>query len=202
MTAEWRAVVNAILYGIRFSRTLDAQEVHHISYALVRRPPFSITPEQMHQAIATAADSGEEIGAIVHTKYSESEARDLISRILHELDEIRPWPVPPFQVLPETEWEEFLNAPALAQVTIPWPDIEARLGLIFHRLPGGGGQYFLLELRSGAEIGFVWLNRAKHTLIVAHNAQIPRRRILEEIANATRIGLGDMVAFDAETPDC
>jgi len=142
----------------QFSAALDQVEVRRVSAALLEKPLGNLTPEQEYRALTDALESGQELDTVVKVKHAPAEVRSFLSKVVAELDAMRPWPLPPVRELPIAQWSNSASVGPIAQIAVGWPAIEARLGKIFKRLENGQG--VLVALRSGSELALIWPSRA------------------------------------------
>lgn len=136
MAQDWRAVMNAVLYGIQFSKVLGPEEVDRISTGLLANPLWNLTPDDEYQALSAALDSGEKLDNFVGTGHSESELRDFFQAVVGELDGRRPWPPAGFQQLPLTEIGQFTDNEPIARIDVPWPAINGPLRRMLEKPEG------------------------------------------------------------------
>lgn len=190
MTSQWRPVVNAVLYMVRFAPALDAAEVNRVAVSLLRSPLGDLTPEQEYQALVDALDSGEELDVVVRVQHSPSQVRTFLGDLVAELDEMRPWQAPPLQEIPMTRWPDFATAAPVARISVPWPPIEGRVDKTFKSVDGGQG--VLVRLRSGTELALVWPSGAgkSGTDVIAPGA-VPSA-VVAELIEATALNDSDV----------
>ncbi|MFQ6395643.1 hypothetical protein ACLMAJ_19535 [Nocardia sp. KC 131] len=198
MNEDRRAVVNAVLHEVQFAANLDKQEAERVASSLLANPLWSLTPEQEYLALVEALEVGAELGVIDIPGHAEAIVRNFLQQVVSSLDERRPWPPLPFRELPDTRWREFAEAPVIARVEVDWPEIEARVGRIFTESVPDSRQFLLVQLRSGAEIGFVWSeqNHYSHTLITVPDTLFSRRQIVQEIVSITDLSSEEFVIFE------
>jgi hypothetical protein len=89
---EWRGRINAVLYGLIFTRELDDAAVRTTADALVAGRTMPGGPAAYYAAIGPALQSGEPLNEIIEAPHSEEAIRDFLARLAVELDARRPWP--------------------------------------------------------------------------------------------------------------
>ncbi|MFE3028893.1 hypothetical protein [Nocardia tengchongensis] len=155
MTEPWRAVVTAILYRTQFAATLSDAEARRTAEWLVHKPLWDLTVEDEHQALTASLDSGAPLDTVVQAPFSESDKRTFITRILAELDTLRPWPDRPYREIPLERWPEFAHLPPIARIDLSWTDLQPLLNKPFRKPPGYNRELLLLRLKSGPEVAFI-----------------------------------------------
>ena len=92
---EWKGRINAILYGLIFTRELDDASVRSTADAVLdgRTMPLGVTA--YYGAIEPALRSGEPLNDMIQAPHSEEAIRDFLGRLAAELDARRPWPASP-----------------------------------------------------------------------------------------------------------
>jgi hypothetical protein len=89
---EWKGRINAILYGLIFTRELDDAEVHRLADAIIEGRTMPAGAAVYSAAIEPALRSGEPLSDIIEAPHSEEAIRDFLARLSAELDARRPWP--------------------------------------------------------------------------------------------------------------
>lgn len=187
MANDWRLVVNAVLYMTQFSPALNQAEVERVSTTLLGKPLGSLTQEQEYRALTDALESGQDLDPIVKVKHSPAEVRDFLSKVVAELDAMRPWPVPPLRELSITRWSNSASVIPIGQIAVGWPAIEGRVGKTFKRMECGRG--VVVALRSGSELALIWPSRTgkSATDIFSLSQDRPGSVIKQELLDATSL---------------
>ena len=89
---EWKGRINAILYGLIFTKELDDAAVHRMADALVAGRTMPMGAAVYYAAIEPALRSGEALNDVIEAPHSEEAIRDFLARLAAELDARRPWP--------------------------------------------------------------------------------------------------------------
>jgi hypothetical protein len=89
---EWKGGINAILYGLIFTRELDDAAVRRIADAVIAGQTMPAGPAVYYAAIEPALRSGEALNDVIEAPHSEAAIRDFLARLAAELDARRPWP--------------------------------------------------------------------------------------------------------------
>jgi hypothetical protein len=92
---EWRGRINAILYGLIFTRELDDAAVRRMADALIAGRTMPDGPAVYYAAIEPALRSGELLNDMIEAPHSEEAIREFLARLAAELDARRPWPPSP-----------------------------------------------------------------------------------------------------------
>ncbi|WP_162958394.1 hypothetical protein [Nocardia yunnanensis] len=187
MSDTWRGVVNAVLYKVQFADALGDDEVRRISGSLVHQPLWDLTVEDEYRALVEGLDSGEDLDPVVQANFSEADKRSFLTRIVGELDDMRPWPVRPYREIPLDRWAEFIGLDPIARIDLSWTDIQPLLGKMFRKPTGYNREVLLLHLKSGAEVGFLWPgwgDRAA-TELVARGEKLDASSIVQELLSVS-----------------
>ncbi|WP_157101313.1 hypothetical protein [Nocardia shimofusensis] len=192
MADNWRPVVNAVLYMSQFSTALDEAEAQRVSAALLEKPLGNLTPEQEYRALADALESGQELDTVVKVKHAPAEVRSFLSRVVAELDAMRPWPLPPLREIPITQWSNSVSVGPIAQIAVGWPAIEGRVGKTFKRLENGQG--LLVALRSGSELALIWPSQSGKaaTDVFSLGQERTASAIAQELISATSLNADEI----------
>lgn len=154
MDTPWPGIVNAILYRVQFDRALDTNLARRVAIELVTDPLWSLTAEEEYNALAFGLDSGSPIPSDALTSESEKDIRLFLSEVAAHMQELRPWPKRPFDRLPENRLSNFLSAHPIARIKGSVNDIESLMRCAFSNAPDFG-EFLLIRLNSGAEVGFL-----------------------------------------------
>jgi hypothetical protein len=153
---EWREASDDILWKSMFVRDLTDTVVDHGARDLIASPYADKSAGFYYDGIKAALRSDEVLTAAHRTPHAEPVFRDFLRRIRDRMDELRPWPTPPYVRLPLDDWPRFADARAVATVPVRMGDAEQKLLVSAHRLPGGGeASVLMLRLGTGEEVALV-----------------------------------------------
>ncbi|MFB7878064.1 hypothetical protein ACFC06_22680 [Nocardia sp. NPDC056064] len=151
---RWYGIVQRILYVIQFKPELDQVVARQVAENLVTRPFDYVTAEDEYSALAEGLHHRAPMPSLISiVRQSEADVRVFLTRVVAEMDAMRPWPVLPYTRLPPESLPGFRDSRPLARVALTVNAIEGRFGRIFNK-DNGEGPFLLLRLRSGADIGF------------------------------------------------
>lgn len=182
-------VSNGILYGLIFAEDLDDDRVVYVANGIVDEPAGYLTTEETYAEIADALASDETLTeGIPGHSHSEMDFRDFLARVVRRLDEMRPWPERPFQVLNPLSWDDPDSARLVARVKVSVLNLEPRLHGTFRR-SGDGRRVLTLRLLSGVEVALVlqWWPGSMDTALLMRDPSLPVAEVLEEFLAATGI---------------
>jgi hypothetical protein len=184
--AQWRGVNNGVLYSVQFAQDLDAAQVDRIARWLLRQPLWALTQQQEYDALADALRSDAQLTELIPDRHTEETYRDFLRRLLARLDEARPWPELPFQMLGVSHWVNFTGARAVARIGLSVKQIQERLHRNMARLTVAGTErrVLMLRLRSGDEVALVtpwWPGRADTVVLQGGHANSAEQVIAEFI---------------------
>ena len=151
----WRGYVNQLTYGLDLGRHVDDEVVTRLVDALVQQRSFRHPVETYHDAATAALASGE---PIARGAREDEVVRDLLARLVRELDERRPWADPPFRTLGVEQWPRLATAPVIGRIPLSRMTVGERLCGIFEPVPAASGEQvdvLVLRLRSGEQVGLV-----------------------------------------------
>jgi hypothetical protein len=153
---EWREASDDILWKSMFVRDLTDAVVDHGARDLIASRYADKSPAFYYDGIEAALRSDDVLTAAHRTPHVEPMFRDFLRRIRARMDELRPWPTPPYVRLPLDDWPRFADARAVATVPVRMGDAEQKLLVSAHRLPGGGeASVLMLRLGTGEEVALV-----------------------------------------------
>ncbi|MBF6286405.1 hypothetical protein [Nocardia cyriacigeorgica] len=148
-------IINAVLYSVQFDDLASPHTVRKIADNVLVRPYLGANPEEVYEALVAGLASGDQLTSAIPSNHGEAEFRRFLGAVVERLDGMRPWPEPPFRWLPEDRFEDFVNGVVIAVSHRPVWRIEQVLGRSFQRRTDSQQEFLLLQLRSGAEVGFV-----------------------------------------------
>ncbi|MEV4754644.1 hypothetical protein AB0J86_05970 [Micromonospora sp. NPDC049559] len=143
----WRPQLNAILYTLTYAPSLDAATVRATADNIVGRGSLRAGPQTYHDALTAALASGEQLTRDLGGEHGEAGVRDFVTRLLHRLDELRPWPEPAYERQPIDQWPTFDHGRPVARVGQSLMNVQDRLRERFEKLPIGDGSLLGLILR-------------------------------------------------------
>ncbi|WP_119727957.1 hypothetical protein [Thermomonospora amylolytica] len=151
----WRGLVNALLYDMQFVRVFDDKVVRECAEHLVGRTLLELTPEQEHALLVEALGSDGRLTE-VFSEHSEEAVRDFLGRVVARMEELRPWPTPPYRALPLERWADFADARPIGRIGTWYVKVQSRLQKVFQELPDEHDRSVLiLQLRTGEPIALV-----------------------------------------------
>lgn len=153
--SPWRGYVNQLTYGLDLSHQQNDEVVTRLADALIEQRSFKHPVASYHEAATAALASGE---AIAQGAHEDEVARDLLSRVVLELDERRPWADPPFRTLGSDQWADLATAPVVGRIPLSRVLVGERLCGVFAPAPAGSGEQgdvLILRMRSGEQVGLV-----------------------------------------------
>ncbi|MFE5290503.1 hypothetical protein ACFRAQ_36630 [Nocardia sp. NPDC056611] len=189
MTEPWRAVVTAVLYRSQFAHALGDTEARRTAEWLVHQPLWDLTVEEEHQALTTALDSNTALDPVVHAPFTEAEKRHFLTRVVADLDSMRPWPDRSYREIPLERWSEFVHLDPIARIDLSWIDIQPIVGKMFRKPAGYNREVLLLRLKSGTEVGFIWpgWRDRNATALVARENNPNAAAIVREILSSSSL---------------
>ncbi|NEW42576.1 hypothetical protein GV794_24845 [Nocardia cyriacigeorgica] len=188
-TTQWQSLANAVLYSVQFEETLDSAVVTRVADGLLTRPLWNLAPEDEYQALTEAVRASGSLTREVPTEHTDAEFRRFLGAVIEHLDSARPWPEPPFELLPDERFEDFMDGHAIAIADRPVATLEGLLGKTFIRREDIFPDFLLLRLRSGTEIGFIWpyWRETNDVAIVTPDRDRPAMEILTELVQHTNL---------------
>ncbi|WP_278264973.1 hypothetical protein [Nocardia sp. AG03] len=181
----WYGTVQRILYTIQFDAELNQAVVDRVADRLVTHPFDYVTAEDEYTALTDGLRHQAPMPSLISIlRQSPAEVRDFLTRVVAEMDAMRPWPVLPFTPLRPDRLPEFRDSRPLARIGLPVNDIEGRFARVFHR-DNDEGEFLLLRLRSGATIGFfasIW-NDSYDVLLTCASPEHDPRAVLHELTD-------------------
>ncbi|MGL5864069.1 MAG: hypothetical protein ACRCY9_22730 [Phycicoccus sp.] len=152
VTASWRGRINQLTYGLALRTPVDDATVTRLADELVQQRLVSTPVADYHDAVTAALRSGEPLAP--PWDGDEQATRDFLDRLLHELDDRRPWPAAPYDQLEPSAWPALATAPVVARVPESFHIVQARIGRPFTDLDDeAGGLVIALRLRTGQVVG-------------------------------------------------
>ncbi|QLY33496.1 hypothetical protein H0264_15810 [Nocardia huaxiensis] len=190
-----------MLYGIQFAERLGPDEVGRTAATLAREPLWDLTVDDEYRALSDALASGEDLDPVVQTKFTQTDIQGFLTRVLTELDDLRPWPDPALRELPLSRWTEFVDVPPIARIDVAWPAIQGPLRKMLRRPPGYNREMLLARLRSGAEVAFIWPGWADRsgTAVVALNTDVAPQAVIQEILSASSLDPSTITVLEQST---
>jgi hypothetical protein len=152
---QWRGYINQITYGIDLQGRVSDSLVARLADELIGQRYFTHPVEDYYQAAVAGLQSGENVSLIENQ--NEEATRNLLARLIHILDERRPWPEPPFISLETGEWLRLRDAPAVGRIPMAERDVQTQLHRIFSELPPAtpDERVLILRLRTGQDVALL-----------------------------------------------
>lgn len=195
-SAPWDGLVTAILYTAEYRMTPGKFSAEKIAVDLVENPLWKFTAQDEYEILSTGISSGLPVPKIVDSRRSDGEIRGLLVEVLEAMDSLRPWPRLPFEQLPGSRLNDFSSATPIAFTETPVNDLEAHLRRVFD-YRRDYGEFLLLRLRSGLEIGFLHpFSAAPGRTIVASankNSGLSAQEAVRELAISTGLALESFI---------
>jgi hypothetical protein len=186
--SEPHGLINGILYGVQFDRTLDDKVVNRIARAMVKEPILYLTPEQEYECVVSGLRSGDPLTGQIPQPHDEQAVREFLGRLVERLDALRPWPEPPFLPVPPERWPEFAPGQPIARIHISYLQLQDRLRRVFERMDDGR-EALLLRLRSGAKVALAtpWWIGSDDFALLRHDPAVSTADLLAEFHSVTGI---------------
>jgi hypothetical protein len=148
----WRTAVDDLVYAVQFAEELTSDLAAGHARRLLAKPAGTFTQEEQYEALAHAT-TGTDLGAGVPDQpHTDEDLRAFVAEVVAEMDRQRPWTQPALRPLPLERWSEFADAPAVAALDVPFPEIMQRLQQSFTPAPDDGRLVCLLQLAPGDEL--------------------------------------------------
>jgi hypothetical protein len=153
----WRGLANGVLYTLTFVRSLDEAAVENAARNIIGRGTLRAGPQVYRDALAQGLASGAPLTGDLPDGPDEAAARDFLTRLLHRLDALRPWPEPPYLRQPIEQWPTFDHGRAIARVGESLMNVQDRIRERFEPLPVGDGALagMILRLASGETVALL-----------------------------------------------
>lgn len=148
----WRTAVDDLVYAVQFAEELTSELAASHARRLLAKPAGTFTQEEQYEALAHAT-TGADLGAGVPGQpHTDEDLRAFVADVVAEMDRQRPWTQPALRPLPLERWSDFADAPAVAALDVPFPEIMQRLQQSFTPAPDDGRLVCLLQLAPGHEL--------------------------------------------------
>ncbi|MFE3797543.1 hypothetical protein [Nocardia tengchongensis] len=202
MTEAWRAVVTAVLYRVQFAATLGDVEARRTAEWLVHKPLWDLTVEDQYRDLTAALGTRAALDTVVHAPFPEAEKREFFTKVVAELDAMRPWPERPYREIPLERWAEFVHLTPIARIDMDWTNLQPLLGKMFRQPPGYNRELLLLRLKSGAEVAFIWPgwpDRNATALVTRDNTADPSA-VIRELLSSTPLDPAKLTVLLPDAP--
>ena len=184
---RWRALVDGLFLELQFRPALDDEVVDFVARYLIAEPVLDLAIEEEYALLDEAVRSGERVTDLV----DEAQSLDFLRRLLHRMDELRPWPEPAFRTLPTSRWSDFSGTEPIAQIHAFEVDVENRLRNVFRGVEGADHELLVmvLRLRSGDEVALAtpWWPGTEDPALFARDAERGRSAVVAAFCEATGI---------------
>ncbi|WP_157229160.1 hypothetical protein [Nocardia brevicatena] len=187
MIDTWPGVVNTILYHIRFENELNQDIVDRISNALLTEPVFDLTPDEEYSALRYGLLHVEPLPTAIEVKWPATEIREFLTRVVHRMDELRPWPELPYLRLSKERMGDFMaSARPIARIHTSFPNVESRVKRNFYYNPANGA-FLLLRMKSGVELGFFspYWDESYDTMLATNDESVSFSDVVNELVPNT-----------------
>lgn len=176
MTTSWRGPINQLLYGLMYTREVSDDTARSHAEDAVSFRTLAMGPEVYYEAIVAALASGEELDEARQLRHlDEADVERFLRAVATELDELRPWPEPPFRVLTPTAWEGLVLSKPSARLNEPVGRVGRFLKKAFRpageAYPGKG--VLVLKLRTGETVALVGSFVGRGAVTLHTDAQDP-----------------------------
>jgi len=154
--APWRFSVVQVVYGTDLRDRVDDATVDRAVTAMIDGTFFDQPTATYHHDLDAALRSGEQLA--FDDRQDETAVRDLLTRIVAELDRRRPWPAHPFTQLDDSHWTSLQGAPVAGRLDGSRTDVALALHRSFRDevdTPAGRRSLLVLHLRSGPVVGLL-----------------------------------------------
>lgn len=148
----WRGLVNQMTYGWEIGDLVDDEAIGRIVREMLLQRMFRSPAEHYYLAAVQALESGLPIPS--YDGQSEPGLRNLLVRIVAELDRQRPWTEPPFCItsLHPSDISEFVEPPIVGVVPISSNAVSDVVHASFYDVPFDRKMVLTLRLQTGAEV--------------------------------------------------
>lgn len=174
-TSTYSLYTTQLLYGFGLREFVTDRHVAELARAILLRSVYTDPPEDYYCGVAGALKSDEPLAQFEGQR--EPVARDLLERLLIELDRLRPWPDPPYVVADrgERSWSEFEDSPPLGRIGMFINDVESALNRMFHPLSDDerDAGFLVVHLRTGEDVALVARPPYRNPGIDAHSFAEP-----------------------------
>lgn len=195
-SAPWDGLVTAILYTVEYRMTPGKFSAEKIAVDLVENPLWKFTAQDEYEILSAGISSGLPVPKIVDSRRSDGEIRRFLAEVLGAMDSLRPWPRLPFEQLPGNRLNDFSSATPIAFTETPVNDLEAHLRRVFD-YRRDYGEFLLLRLRSGLEIGFLHPFSAEpgRTIVASanKNSGLSAQEAVRELVISTDLALESFI---------
>ncbi|MGW1739010.1 hypothetical protein ACWCPQ_09385 [Nocardia sp. NPDC001965] len=183
---DWHSIVRALFYHIQFEPLLDESTARGVAENLLRDPLWDLSPDEEHRILSAGLRLGYPLPTSHSAKNGERELRNFLEMTVRCMDEMRPWPVPPFRRLPEERLGDFVSLIPIARTNRPVNDLEEQIGQLFD-YEESYGEFLLVQLEPGIEVGLLnSLGSPDETAdIVSTGLGVTPAEILDRLAEAT-----------------
>lgn len=153
---DWHRVIADLLWRASSVRELTEGVAEDAARGLVASRLAERSPARYYDGIAAALASDALLTGAFDGPHGEEQFRDFLERVRARMDELRPWPDPPFVQLPVVAWARFGAGRAIGRVRARFFDLERALLLVPDPLPGDERRRVLmLRLGDGVEVAIL-----------------------------------------------
>ena len=184
---SWRPVVNGVLLSVQFDQLTD-DLAGHAARELLQKPLASFTREEQHAALTTAVHTGTGLTSFIPDAHGEGEFRNFLTRVVDQLDALRPWPEPAYEEIVLSRWENFPNPVLIARLALSPPKVQQKTESIFSNLEDTAGKAaVVLRLKSGTQVALVspWWPDSIHSAVLTQGSC--EHDVIQELVEATHM---------------
>ncbi len=152
--SSWKPMVNSLRMRLRTEPVLDDALVGRIANEIVARPFGNRSVQENLDAISAAAQTSEPLPHLVPSDHTDSQLHDFITRLAQRLEDLRPWPVPPYQTRPVPEMVDLSTLTPVARITEYQLTVQNHLKELFRDkdVNGSARGVLILQLKTGETV--------------------------------------------------
>ena len=151
--SPWRGYVNQLTYGLDLTSPATDEALTELADRLIEQRSILHPVQTYHSAARAALATTEPIVAVAG---QNDVIRDLLRRLLRELDARRPWPEPAYRVA-RASAAKIAPAPVVGRIPLSRMAVSERVNALFEPRHIGGrpADALVLNLRSGHTVTLV-----------------------------------------------
>ncbi len=178
----------------------DALALRH-ARGLILQPLTGVSTAEAYDALGEALSSASRLSTWrgdprAERVISEEDFRGHLRRVVHKMDEMRPWPTPLLRsVDPSVAWSSYANPREVGAIALGVTEIENRIHVDLVPMarsgsdgPASEGQVrvAILELRSGREVAVVgrwWPDAPRVAAVLTLDRGVPAEEVMTELTS-------------------